>query len=85
LRRRPRLEALEDRAVPTAGALDHTFGGAGVPLVRPPLGGSASGAGAVAALPDGHILVAGNLRGGQTDMFLARLNADSRPAAVDQK
>src|SRR5262245_9420003 len=57
---RPRLERLEDRSVPSAGALDPTFGSGGL-VVSTSNTSTANGAElyAVALQPDGRIVAAG--------------------------
>src|SRR5262245_29439831 len=55
---RPCLEALEDRCVPSAGALDPTFGnGVGYVTTSPTTGADLARAGLIQ--PDGKILAAG--------------------------
>jgi uncharacterized delta-60 repeat protein len=73
---RPRLEALEDRCLLSAGALDTTFGGTGIVTTAP--GKSSAAADAVLIQPwDGKIVVAGNAASGNsTVMALTRYNAD---------
>ena len=72
---RPRLEALEDRCTPSAGALDTTFGGTGV-VTTSLKGGDA--ANVVLIQPwDGKIVLAGDSPGGRgTVMSLTRYNTD---------
>jgi uncharacterized delta-60 repeat protein len=65
---RPQLEALEDRCLLSAGALDPTFGNGGKALASPYL----SGISAVLLQPDGKIVVGG----GSGNMTLLRYNAD---------
>ncbi len=67
-RPRPRLEALEDRCVPSAGDLDPAFGTGGV--VTTPIGADAD-AYAVAVQPDGKILA-----GGTSVTVLGRTNVN---------
>src|SRR3954453_11784956 len=55
-RSRPRLEALEDRAVPTAGFLDPTFGAGGAVLTNFP-GTEQDNGKALAVQPDGKFVV----------------------------
>jgi uncharacterized delta-60 repeat protein len=75
---RPRLDALEDRFLLTAGALDTTFGNGGVVLTSfPPVSkqfhGTAGSAFAVAIQSDGKIVAAG---WGLHDFALARYNTN---------
>jgi uncharacterized delta-60 repeat protein len=73
---RPTVEALEERTLLTAGALDPTFGLNGV--VATDINGLAS-ARAVAVEPNGQIVVAGFARDpatGSRDFALARYNSD---------
>src|SRR6478752_3045793 len=73
--RRPRplrLDPLEGRDVPAAGALDLTFGADGI--LTTPTG--AAGAD-VAVQPDGKVVVAaGTVNAGQSDFGVVRYNAD---------
>jgi uncharacterized delta-60 repeat protein len=73
---RPQIDALEDRCLLSAGALDTTFGGTGV--VTTSLGKSGASADAVLIQPwDGKIVVAGDSSGSRgAVMSLARYNAD---------
>src|SRR5262245_3944367 len=75
---RPRLEALEDRSLLSAGALDLTFGSNG--KVTTDLGGPDEGTG-LALQPDGKIVVAGiALDGaGEGNFAVARYLADGSP------
>jgi uncharacterized delta-60 repeat protein len=76
-RRRPplRVEALEDRVVPTTGPLDPSFGSGGI--VRTPLGTGSAVARGVAVQPDGKIVVAGTAVAGGQDVFaVTRYNAN---------
>jgi uncharacterized delta-60 repeat protein len=69
-RTRPRLEALEDRLMPsTGGLLDPTFGSGGQVLSS--LASSYDNANAVAVQPDGKIVIAGT-----PNFLVARYNAD---------
>src|SRR5262245_24661714 len=69
----PRLELLENRLVPSAGALDPTFGTGG--KVTTDLQGSSQDDGqAVAVQADGKIVVAGSFQG--IDFAVVRYNAD---------
>ena len=73
---RPRLEALEDRCVPSAGALDLTFGAG---YVTTSLSGGRDTAYSVLVQPDGKILATGlaNQTTGKTaQVDLIRYNAD---------
>jgi uncharacterized delta-60 repeat protein len=74
---RPRLEALEDRCLLSAGALDASFGSGGEVLASVPGAASASG-NAVITQPDGKIVVGGNVRGsnGSWSFALARFNTN---------
>src|SRR5262245_62844076 len=71
---RPRLEGLEERWAPSAGALDPTFGTCGISTTDfPPGPGSDAGQNVAILQPDGKILVVGSTRsaaGG--DFALAR-------------
>jgi uncharacterized delta-60 repeat protein len=77
--RRPALEALEGRCVPTAGVLDTTFGGTG--LVSTPLPNSES-FDAAATYPikgtanDGKVVAAGKSHAKTDDLLLVRYKAD---------
>src|SRR5262249_47457615 len=75
---RPALEALEDRCLPSAAALDPTFHGTGKQTLDFP-GGSVTGT-AVVVQPDNKILVTGTFQpsGATTagSFALARFNAD---------
>jgi uncharacterized delta-60 repeat protein len=74
-RTRPRLEALEDRLMPsTGGLLDPTFGSGGQVLSS--LASSNDNANAVAVQPDGKIVIAGITHGAGTYFLVARYNAD---------
>src|SRR5579862_8973449 len=58
---KPRLEALEDRCLLSAGALDPTFGnGAGYVITAPTNSGSAPPGGEILLQPDGKIIETGN-------------------------
>jgi uncharacterized delta-60 repeat protein len=78
--RRPRLEVLEDRCVPSAGALDPTFGnGAGYVTTSPTTGADLAKAALIQ--PDGKILAAGIVYvptgGSSTEEFgVVRYNAN---------
>src|SRR5262245_19245829 len=72
---RPAVEALEDRDVPTAGALDQTFAASGVAFTD--VGPFNDSGRALAVQTDGRIVVVGKAEqpfGG--DFALARYNAD---------
>jgi uncharacterized delta-60 repeat protein len=56
---RPRVEGLEDRTTPTAGALDPSFDGDGKVLTDIGGLGSVDSRGLVASLPDGKVIVVG--------------------------
>jgi uncharacterized delta-60 repeat protein len=79
---RPRLEALEDRVVPSAGQLDPTFGSGGLVTTvvgRDALGGSPDAqANAVLVQPDGKVVAAGSSRDakGIPQITLVRYNAN---------
>lgn len=77
---RPQLVSLEDRTTPaTTRGLDFTFNGTGLVDASFDLGGSkADVASAIAAQPDGKIVVVGSVQVGATDVDFAvvRLNAD---------
>lgn len=76
----PTLEALEDRTLLHAGALDPTFGSGGILLGK--FGGNTSAA-AVAVQGDGKVLVAGSSSGIDTsDLLVARYTAEGRPDAT---
>src|SRR5438270_11871649 len=76
----PRLEALEDRTLLHAGALDPTFGTGGILLGK---FSSNTAAAALAVGTDGKILVAGSSSGIDTsDLLVARYSADGRPDAT---
>src|SRR5215831_15822206 len=64
---RPRLEALEDRCTPSAGALDPTFGSGGIVNSGP-----SGQAFAVALQTDGKIVVAGPPASGGSAGTVAR-------------
>ena len=66
LRRSPTLEALEDRTLLSAGALDPTFGTGGI--VKN--GGFNDSAAAVLVQPDGKVIVAGMSAGIDTSNFV---------------
>jgi uncharacterized delta-60 repeat protein len=70
---RPRLEALEDRCLLSAGALDPTFGTGGKVI-----GGSIQGAEAVVVQADGKIVAGASVidANGNTDFALVRYMAD---------
>src|SRR5262245_150685 len=69
---RPRCERLEERAVPTAGHLDPTFGYSGVLIDNVRFQAATE-----IALPDGKYLAAGTTESiYQTDFAVARFNAD---------
>src|SRR5262249_10884833 len=69
---RPRCETLEERAVPTAGHLDSTFGYSGVIIDYVRFQSATE-----IALPDGKYLAAGTTESiYQTDFAVARFNAD---------
>jgi uncharacterized delta-60 repeat protein len=71
---RPRLEALEDRYLPsTAGYLDPTFGAPNGYVVTNP---GPSAAQTVAVQPDGKIVLAGYIDSRQGGLFVARYNAN---------
>jgi uncharacterized delta-60 repeat protein len=70
---RPRLEALEERCVPSAGDLDTTFNGTGTATYN--FGGN-SQPHDVVMQTDGKIVMVGHLGLGSTDFALARFNAD---------
>ena len=70
----PRLEALEDRCTPTAGALDPTFGN-GVGYVTTSLSSFSDTASSVFVQPDGKILATGG-SGATTGAGLVRYNSD---------
>src|SRR5436190_18715288 len=70
---RPRVEALEERALLDAGGLDPAFGDAG--RVLTPFTGDAA-ASTVLVQPDGKIVVIGRADG--VDFALTRYNADGR-------
>jgi uncharacterized delta-60 repeat protein len=75
---RPRLEALEDRCLMSAGALDTTFNPTGSPpgTVTTSMGGTyGSYADAVAIQPDGKIVAAGGING-QSGFGVARYNGN---------
>jgi uncharacterized delta-60 repeat protein len=73
-RARPRLERLEDRAVPTTGALDLTFGTGGL-ATADFLGPSPDWTQSVAVQADGKVVVAGSAEGyGGKDFALVRYN-----------
>src|SRR5690242_21919236 len=72
----PRLEALEDRCLLSAGALDPTFGSGGLVTTVPGSGGQAE---AMAIQPDGKIVTAGWAKDpttGERDFMAARYNLD---------
>lgn len=72
-----RLEALEDRRTPAAGALDPTFGTGGKVLTE--IGPNYDSADAVAVQPDGKLVVAGRADmgpGRYDDFALLRYNPD---------
>jgi len=75
---RPRLEALEDRRLPSAGSLDITFGHGGT--VSTSLGSDDDEGGQIFALPNGKVLVAGSTDLGTNFsnevLALLRYNAD---------
>jgi uncharacterized delta-60 repeat protein len=74
LRRRPRVEILEGRALLTAGALDTTFGGTG--MVATTIG-SFSGSNAVAVQSDSKVVVVGWSSGKNKGPFtVARYNTN---------
>ena len=84
---RPRLEALEDRTVPSAGMLDPTFGQGGLVTTNfgtfypgDPFGSADSidGNHSMAVQPDGKIVAAGSTQNASTvvDFAVARYNAD---------
>src|SRR3954451_11310357 len=76
-RARLALERLEVRTVPSAGALDPTFGTGGKVLTD--FGSFSDNAGSVAVQAAGKIVVAGSAYGGAStgpDFALARYNAD---------
>src|SRR4051812_26472020 len=71
------VESLEDRSVPSAGALDPTFGGTG--LILTAVGSGGSGGGALALQTDGKVIAAGGAYTGtrtQNDFALLRYLAD---------
>jgi uncharacterized delta-60 repeat protein len=73
---RPRFEALEDRCLLSAGALDPTFGSGGL-AIGPLLGIIGSNAIAVVVQTDGKIVAGGeNGNGGTPNFALERFNAD---------
>lgn len=71
---RPRLERLEDRCVPSAGAIDSSFGSGGI--VTTDFGYTLDAAFAVAVQTDGRIVAAGKRGGNQHDFAIARYNPD---------
>jgi uncharacterized delta-60 repeat protein len=74
---RPRLEALEDRCLLSAGALDTTFNTTG--LVTAPIRGNGVGFSAVVVQPDGKIVAGGGVTGTggiNNEFALVRYNAD---------
>ena len=72
---RPRLEALEDRCLMSAGALDPTFGSGGV--VTTSLSKTTfDDAYRVAVQPDGKIIAAGDVYGSTDQIGLVRYNAN---------
>jgi uncharacterized delta-60 repeat protein len=73
--RRPHLEALEDRAVSSAGTLDLTFGGTG--MVTTAFAGTANAL-ATVVQPGGQIVAVGTLvtSSGQNQFALARYTTD---------
>src|SRR5437660_1682637 len=74
---RPRLEALEERCVPSAGELDTSFGSGGT--VRTDFNKQFDDAEVVAVQSDGKILIAGsanNAAANNTDFALVRYNAN---------
>lgn len=75
----PRLEALEDRRVPTAGMLDPSFGSGG--KVTFDLGSLQDQGTAILVQDDGKIVIAGSSDQGTTgyDFTVSRLNADGSP------
>src|SRR5947209_2192356 len=80
-RPRPALEVLEDRTVPSSiGALDPSFGAAGVTHIDFSAGGFTrdSQANGVALQADGRILLAGTTTSpaGDADFAVTRLNTD---------
>lgn len=73
--RKPRLEQLEDRLTPAAGALDTSFGTGGIALTH--FGPSSDDqAQAVAIQSDGKIIVVGSGGAAGIDFAAARYNAD---------
>jgi uncharacterized delta-60 repeat protein len=76
-RSRPRLEALEDRSVPSAGSLDPTFGTAGKATAVFAFFDDSTSVTAAALDQQGRILVAGTCNTGLGNMFAAvRFNPD---------
>jgi uncharacterized delta-60 repeat protein len=71
---RPRLEALEDRCVPSAGALDPTFGSGAGYVATVLQTNSTVHAYGVAVQPDGKIIGVGDVRGGTDQIGLVRYN-----------
>src|SRR5437762_11301508 len=70
-----RIEALESRDTPSAGALDPTFGSGGK-LTAPFAGFPPSEITDLVAMPDGKILAAGSTHEADQDLALVRYNAD---------
>jgi uncharacterized delta-60 repeat protein len=75
---RPRLEALEDRCLPSAGPLDPTFGSGGLVTTGVGTNGPNSKASAVIVQPDGKVVAGGSSIGsnGYADFTLVRYNAN---------
>jgi uncharacterized delta-60 repeat protein len=72
---RPRLEALEDRCLLNAGALDPTFGNGGLAVA--PIRGNGLGNTAVVVQPDGKIVAGGGSGApGYNEFALVRYNAN---------
>src|SRR5262245_18175308 len=64
---RPRLESLDDRCLPSAGALDPTFGTGG--LIVTDLGSQYDRACAMAIQPDGKLVAVGDSNQSGTQVF----------------
>jgi uncharacterized delta-60 repeat protein len=71
---RPRLEALEDRCVPSAGALDPTFGNGAGYVTTVLQTNSTDRAYGVGVQPDGKIIAVGNVHGSTDQVGMVRYN-----------